>query len=145
MSSVPESTVQEILARSRKKCCVCREEGHQIHHIDGVSSNHSRDNLVLLCLQHHHQAEREGGLGRELNPERLRSLRDMWYRTVAKQEKPTRRERDTDSRAEIPPELHYQASLDAQITIQVRQLSWKITHAEGGDWDAHQTKGLFGC
>ncbi len=52
-------------------CCVCLNPrmALQIHHLDGNPSNNLENNLVLLCLQCHSDAESDGGLGRKLTPD----------------------------------------------------------------------------
>ena len=63
-------------------CCVCRQRGHQIHHLDGDPSNNSIENLSYLCLTHHDEASRIGGLARKLTAATIRLFRTEWYRAV---------------------------------------------------------------
>lgn len=55
----------------------------QIHHLDGDPSNNDPANLVLLCLQHHGEAEIKGGLGRKLTSAAIQKFRSEWYAAVA--------------------------------------------------------------
>jgi hemerythrin len=73
----------EIMFLSDRKCCVCRESGDHIHHLDGNRSNSSIDNLVLLCFNDHNEASIIGGLRRKLSPKTIIKYRVHWYNTVA--------------------------------------------------------------
>ena len=69
---------------SDRTCCYCRIPGKpiQIAHIDDNPSNNSFDNLAILCLDHHDEAHRKGGLGRNLTPEIVRLYNQTWRELV---------------------------------------------------------------
>lgn len=92
-SKVPERIAAEVEYAADRKCCICRQSvgGVQIHHVDGDPSNHALANLVLLCLQHHDDASRSGGLGRRLQPPTILRFRDTWLETVRRQREGRRR------------------------------------------------------
>jgi hypothetical protein len=54
----------------------------QIHHLDGDPRNHRTDNLVVLCLEHHHEASTDGGLARKLSPALIKKYRAEWLSIV---------------------------------------------------------------
>ncbi len=70
---------------SDRTCCCCRTPGrdYHIHHLDGDRSNDVESNLVLLCLLCHSEAERTGGLGRNLTPDYIRRMKAAWIIHVA--------------------------------------------------------------
>ena len=70
-------------------CCVCLVAGKalQIHHLNGDPSNNSENNLALLCLQCHSDAESNGGLGRKLSSGYiLKAKSDLIEKTKFKRE-----------------------------------------------------------
>jgi hypothetical protein len=83
-SPIPEELSVEVLFLHDHTCCVCRENGKavQIHHIDDDPSNNSRDNLAVLCLQHHNDTQVAGGFGRTLRADEARRYRDDWVDRV---------------------------------------------------------------
>lgn len=83
-TKIPAKTAAQIEVASDRTCCVCRDpnKAYHLHHIDGDPTNHNPNNIVLLCLQHHHEGELKGGLGRGLSPDQLRLFRERWYAEV---------------------------------------------------------------
>jgi hypothetical protein len=80
----PDDIAAEVMYQHDRVCCVCNEPGKaiQIHHIDGNPSNHSLENLAVLCFQHHEEAHLRGGFGRKLRSIDVRKHRDEWTRRV---------------------------------------------------------------
>lgn len=65
----------QLLVEANHACTICGRPGVQIHHIDGDSANNAEENLIVLCLVHHDEAERSRtcrGLSTNLAPEALR-------------------------------------------------------------------------
>lgn len=79
---VPESLRREVMYESAYRCAVCQSGGKHIHHIDKDSSNNEKDNLVLLCVDHHDEAHttRENSLN--LTAARLKHARMRWTSKV---------------------------------------------------------------
>jgi len=84
---IPPKVAAEVEFRSDRTCCVCRNPHlqHQLHHLDGDASNNDPDNLAVLCLQHHAEAEVKGGVGRKLSADEIRRFRCEWYAVVESQ------------------------------------------------------------
>src|SRR4051812_21320008 len=82
---IPPHVEAELAYLSDRTCCLCRVPHLQlqIHHLDGDPSNNNPGNLVLLCLQHHGEAEITGGLGRKLSSAAIQRFRTEWYAAVA--------------------------------------------------------------
>ena len=77
-SRLPKKLSNKLLVEANHTCTICGRPGVQIHHIDGNSSNNSEDNLIVLCLKHHDEAERSKagrGLSANLTPDQLREYK----------------------------------------------------------------------
>lgn len=87
---IPDETVFQILHKSRRVCCICREpsRGIIIHHIKkwAESRSHDIDNLALLCLLHHDDAHTHKELTMKLSGEQIREQRDRWYSEVERKD-----------------------------------------------------------
>lgn len=65
-TTVDKSVMQDVLLKSRRRCCLCYAAGidrpvdGQIAHITADRSDSSEDNLVFLCLDHHRQFDSSG-------------------------------------------------------------------------------------
>jgi hypothetical protein len=81
---IPDCVAAEVLYQHDRICCVCNEPGKaiQIHHIDENPSNHSLENLAVLCLQHHEETHLHGGFGRKLRAVDVMKHREEWTRRV---------------------------------------------------------------
>ena len=79
MSPSIASSVQH---SSDDRCCVCKQLGAQIHHIDGKPSNNALSNLAFLCLQCHDRASKRSTLSRGLSAATIRRFRDEWHAMV---------------------------------------------------------------
>ena len=84
-SKVPLKVVGELQHKSNLLCCVCKERGEQIHHLNGKNYDHRLDNLVYLCFRHHDEATRTGGLSRKLSREAIIRFRDQHYMFIEKE------------------------------------------------------------
>lgn len=58
--AIPESTITAVLAKSKRRCCLCfhlrddpSEKTGQIAHLDQDRTNAAEDNLAFLCQEHH--------------------------------------------------------------------------------------------
>jgi hypothetical protein len=69
----------EIISKSNNSCCICQIPFIIVHHIDGDPSNNDPDNLAPLCPNCHSQAHSTSQLTTNLNPSRIKLLRDKWY------------------------------------------------------------------
>jgi hypothetical protein len=81
---IPNETSAEILFRSDRTCCVCRDSSKkvQIHHIDENPDNNDINNLAVLCLECHAETQMSGGFGRKLDSDQIRLYRDNWHKLV---------------------------------------------------------------
>jgi hypothetical protein len=80
---VPPKTVGELLFKTNLQCCVCKNRGQQIHHLNGNKYDHRIDNLAYLCITPcHDEATKTGGLSRKLNRETIINFREHHYQTV---------------------------------------------------------------
>lgn len=84
---IPDRTVHQLLYRSKRTCCICRDPSRSIiiHHIDPWehSKSHEESNLVVLCLAHHNEAHTTREFSKELTPKQLRSSKKQWQQEVA--------------------------------------------------------------
>jgi hypothetical protein len=81
---IPADVASEVLFRSDRTCCVCRERGKpvQIHHMDGDPSNSSGENLAVLCFDCHRETQIRGGFDRKLDAGQVKLYRCDWIRRV---------------------------------------------------------------
>lgn len=83
---IDSATLDELLFESRFCCCVCRDPSKPIviHHIEPweKSRSHKKENLVVLCPNHHDEAHTKHNLTLSLTPERLRSIKEQWLQEV---------------------------------------------------------------
>jgi len=88
---IPKHIADSVLFEADRTCCVCRDKSRhvQIHHLDGDAANHSMDNLVVLCLEHHQEASVGGGFARGLNQTQITKYRDDWLKQVCNRRMPS--------------------------------------------------------
>lgn len=83
---IPEKIVIQLLHDSKRTCCICRDSSKPIiiHHIKewSLSRDHSEQNLVILCLEHHDQAHTKKGLSIALTAKQLIGHKSKWFDTV---------------------------------------------------------------
>jgi hypothetical protein len=115
---VPPEVSAEVLFAQNHTCCVCRERGKpvQLHHIDEDPTNHSPENLAVLCLEDHEHTQLRGGFGKKLLPPEVKRYRDDWIERVK------RRREEADN-------LAIAAMADAS-TIQADS----APHEDGDEW-----------
>ena len=84
--AIPSDTVNLLLYESRYCCCVCRDATKPIviHHLEPweISHSHNKDNLVVLCSEHHVQAHTKSEMTQNLTSERLRAIKSKWLNEV---------------------------------------------------------------
>jgi hypothetical protein len=84
--SIPEKTVYELMYESKRTCCICRESNKAIiiHHIIDWkdSHNHDKDNLVVLCLNHHDDAHSIRKNSRNLSRGEIKEAKKKWIEAV---------------------------------------------------------------
>lgn len=71
---IPANLKDKLLVEANHACTICGRSPVQIHHIDGNSAKNIEDNLIVLCLNHHDEAERgktSKGLSSNLSPSAL--------------------------------------------------------------------------
>lgn len=87
---IPSKTVVKLLYQSKWTCCVCRDKnkGIIIHHIKewNISKDHSEENLVVLCLEHHDLAHTKKELSLNLTENKLKELKKLWLEKVSLQD-----------------------------------------------------------
>jgi hypothetical protein len=77
-----EQLKTEMMLRSSNCCCVCQIPFVHAHHINGNNANNTFDNLAPLCPNHHALAHSRSNMVLNLNPERIKTIRDQWYQYV---------------------------------------------------------------
>lgn len=86
--TIPDEIIDNLLYKSRRTCCICRDKEKSIiiHHLIewNESRSHSEDNLVVLCLLHHDEAHTKRELSRNLTHERIKSAKEKWEKEVEK-------------------------------------------------------------
>ncbi len=73
-SKISPKIAAEILARSARKCCLCKKpagKNIQLHHIDGNPVNNDRTNLIPLCLNCHSEVQSQTAMGRGYSVDEL--------------------------------------------------------------------------
>lgn len=88
MSSIPQATVDKILAQCGRHCCVCRKFRPlllQVHHIkeQNDGGGHEADNLIATCVNCHATIHTETQLTRRFTHRELKQHRDQVYEAVA--------------------------------------------------------------
>ena len=83
-TSIPPDVANAVPFAFDETCCRCRIKrlDVQIHHINGDPSNHSFENLAVLCLQCHTDTQVTGGFVRRLTPGLVALNRDAWITAV---------------------------------------------------------------
>jgi hypothetical protein len=88
---VPREVVVDVLAASRRRCCVClalaeddAEKRGQVAHLDHDSSNNDPDNLAFLCLDHHDQYDSRNGQSKGLMIGEVKRYRTELHAYVAR-------------------------------------------------------------
>lgn len=83
---IPADTVIKLLYESKWTCCVCRDKsrGVIIHHIDewNETKDHSGENLIVLCSEHHDLAHTKKDLTLNLSKTRLKEIKQRWLEEV---------------------------------------------------------------
>lgn len=83
---IPEKIVIKLLYESKRTCCICRDSSKPIiiHHLKewNYSKNHSEDNLVVLCLNHHSEAHTKKDLAINLKPDHIKKSKQKWLEKV---------------------------------------------------------------
>jgi hypothetical protein len=87
---IPTNIVVNILYKSAFTCCICRDLSQPIviHHIIewNKSKDHSEQNLVALCLDHHGLAHITAKISQNLTPSIIRKVKSSWENEVRKNE-----------------------------------------------------------
>jgi tetratricopeptide (TPR) repeat protein len=55
--SIPEKLKNKLLVEAGHECVICGRSRVQIHHIDSNKRNNDESNLIVLCVNHHDEAE----------------------------------------------------------------------------------------
>jgi len=83
---IPVETVIKLLYESKWTCSVCRDKtkGVVIHHINewNQTKDHSEENLVVLCSEHHDLAHTKKELTLNLTKSRLKAIKKKWLDDV---------------------------------------------------------------
>ena len=84
--SIPDEIIDNLLYKSRRTCCICREMERSIiiHHIKEWSESKSNEesNLVVLCLLHHDEAHSKKELSQNLTSKRIKAAKIKWENEV---------------------------------------------------------------
>ncbi|KQT25933.1 hypothetical protein ASG22_04340 [Chryseobacterium sp. Leaf405] len=83
---IPTKTIVKLLYDSKRTCCICRNNNKSIiiHHIKEwhYRKDHSEENLVVLCLEHHNDAHTKKGLSLNLKPVDILHAKSEWLNSV---------------------------------------------------------------
>jgi CheY-like chemotaxis protein len=86
---IPERTEQEVLTKSRRRCCICfaidadtSVKAGQIAHLDQDSSNPSVGNLAFLCFDHHDAYDSTTRQSKNYTQQEVKQYRDDLYQWV---------------------------------------------------------------
>jgi tetratricopeptide (TPR) repeat protein len=77
--SIPPKLKNKLLVEARHTCAICGDRGVQVHHIDGNKKNDDESNLIVLCVNHHDEAEMSKGgqsFTANLTPTQLRLYKE---------------------------------------------------------------------
>ncbi|MCK4310033.1 MAG: HNH endonuclease [Methanomicrobia archaeon] len=83
---IPRDKEAQILFINDKTCCICRDstKGVQIHHIDGDPNNNDLSNLAVVCINHHDELHKSGGMTKSISPDLLKKYKYEWELEVKK-------------------------------------------------------------
>jgi hypothetical protein len=85
-AEIPFKSLVNVLIANRFTCCICRDvtKGIIVHHINewAESHDHSTDNLVVLCLDHHDKAHSKSSISRNLDQRTLKGFEKSWEHKV---------------------------------------------------------------
>jgi hypothetical protein len=125
---IPGKIMDEVRIFSGDRCCICQHRGQHIHHLNEINSDHTLNNLALLCFNCHDRATRGPGLGHGLNARTIRAFREVWYKLVEERRaRYARRPRQSAT----PKALAYETAL---MLYDVRKLRWAIAR-DDDEWD----------
>jgi hypothetical protein len=83
---IPDEILIRVLHEVKRTCCICRDPAKAIvvHHIVewSKSHDHSEDNLVVLCLDHHDAAHTRKALSLSLSANQVREHKSAWLGQV---------------------------------------------------------------
>jgi hypothetical protein len=132
--TIPTRIENQVMDKSESRC-YCGVRGHQIHHIDGDSTNNDFDNLIFLCIDHHDDAtivlNKSPRLIKRLTPTQLKAARDKHYRQIERK-KELELKHYKATLKNVTEENLYRAALDANIMIELLKI--KDLCYESHDW-----------
>lgn len=83
---IPNDTLIKVLYESKWTCCVCRDgpKGIIVHHLEewSKSKDHSENNLIVLCLEHHGTVHTKSDLSLNLTKKKLIEFKKKWLKDV---------------------------------------------------------------
>jgi len=84
---IPQKIEAQILFINDRVCCICRDPSKkvQIHHIDGNPNNNNLSNLAVVCINHHDEIHKSGGVTKAISTTLLKKYKHNWELTVRKQ------------------------------------------------------------
>jgi len=118
---IPKKIATEVIYKSDRKCCICKEEGVHIHHLKGKNDNRF-ENLVFLCFKHHDEVSKSGGLSRNLTPEIIIAYRDDHYKEIEIMRNNRKAVINNDI-SQLTEELLLTASMNAQIILEIDKIA----------------------
>lgn len=78
---IPNRLRAELLIANQHACCICGKSNIQIHHLNGDPADNRRDNLAVLCIEHHAQATAPSGMTAKLTPSHIVTYKQIWEKT----------------------------------------------------------------
>jgi hypothetical protein len=79
---IPVNTEADVMFYSDRQCCIDKNKGVHIHHVDGNPANNAFNNLALLCFECHDEASKTGSLSKKLSPHTIVKYRDHHYEVI---------------------------------------------------------------
>lgn len=84
--SIPENIIDNLFYKSKRTCCICRDNSRSIviHHITewSISKSNEENNLVVLCVQHHDEAHTHKEHSQNLTPKNIQFAKSKWETDV---------------------------------------------------------------
>lgn len=119
---IPVAIETEVLFLSDMKCCVDKNKGDHLHHIDGNNSNNNFDNLALLCFNCHNLASITNNLTRKLTPSVIKKYRALHYTAIKIQRENSLKKISGKTLKKFTQEDIIEASITSIILIEITKI-----------------------
>jgi len=137
--SIPANLKDKLLVEANHACTICGRSPVQIHHIDSNPTKNAEDNLIVLCLNHHDEAER-GKASKGLSSNLSSSALLEYKRRLQKGS--LLRKPDTTPQRHVNADI--QEVRDSNIVISAGDVILNWTHDAQGNSQHQEKSGLDG-